>query len=53
MLHISWKSEMAGGASLKSMSTRRKPNHRAALDAGSANCLNMWRHLPGARERGR
>jgi hypothetical protein len=30
-----------------------EPNYRAALDAGSAFCLNAGRDLPGARERGR
>jgi len=27
-------------------------NHRAALDAGRAICLHIWRYWPGASERG-
>ena len=32
---------------------RGVPNHRAALDAATAPCSRMWRHLRGASERGR
>src|SRR5258708_2538352 len=33
------------------MSWHRKANNRAALDAGRALCLHIWRYWPGASER--
>ena len=42
-----------GLAISRNQNNRGRPNHRAALDAGSGFCLHTGRHRPGASERGR